>query len=818
MSPLAIAIGDALGFSGQGGPGGGGGGGPVVPSLPTDQLAAHYKADAGINLTGSGITATVNQWDNQISANHNLTQANGVTWEPTYVPVSTVFAGRPMLYANADGLFPATVADDFTLSTSGVFTYAFVFKSDLQERYIWDARGNGSGQSRTAGYLENGIERTTTGGWVGVGPSWINAGYGGMQFGIKPYASGSNANLAPQSINNASYPNLFTAGLEIWVYVANGGYSFWSCNGRVLGNSAFMRYSTTLQQFNMMEGTTGDPLYDWPKADKLSPTVFGGYYGPQKGYGQGAMAEFLVYDKALTIEEHNDLVENLADKYKINYIKSTKIDAATPLDADFGDFKRGTASQINIAAPNDVYLNNNNYTQYFAMDVKKGIDFTRPGKYEIKIGENPAGGANPLFYPGFTFNSPNNAQMQQTAWTANNFPDLSTLKPASYLYWAYSVDQGQAPGIVIRKNADTTYSYVIGAGFSPVYYRIKDWTVFTAAGASPPFTIRMEWPGGSTWQGWKVYIDDVLVFDADQTVFQTMPDAANANSRALKQVWLPTPGFPYVYGRIGRVYDMKLLEGNYITAPWDYDAYNIVTEGLVAHWDAGSGVTLDGPTVAAWEDKVGGHVLGAQSGAQQPTFVATGSLNNQPSLDFDRATGQALFTSDTSFIPNTVDGGFTTLIVCKGTYSSGSQNWIMVGWDNGTHSQGFRLFKNGGTEQTQTICHTSPTTGTITSGYVNLPGGWQITGAQGCVASTMGHTGEAKRFYVRSNNREVIDTNGQTTYGATSYPGLYIGGYPDGSQGFDGEIMEVLVYNRLLSLSELQETEKKLMFKYQIFG
>ena len=71
---------------------------------------------------------------------------------------------------------------------------------------------------------------------------------------------------------------------------------------------------------------------------------------------------------------------------------------------------------------------------------------------------------------------------------------------------------------------------------------------------------------------------------------------------------------------------------------------------------------------------------------------------------------------------------------------------------------------------------------------------------------------------MRSNNREVIDTNGQTTYGATSYPGLYIGGYPDGSQGFDGEIMEVLVYNRLLSLSELQETEKKLMFKYQIFG
>ena len=304
-----------------------------------------------------------------------------------------------------------------------------------------------------------------------------------------------------------------------------------------------------------------------------------------------------------------------------NYIKTTTLESGNTLDADFGAFSRGTTSQINIAAPNDVYLNNNNYTQYFAMGTKKGIDFKRPGKYELKIGENPAGGANPLFYPGFTFNSPNNAQMQNTAWTASNFPDMSTLKPSSYLYWAYQTDQGQAPGIVIRKNADTTYSYVIGAGFSPVYYRIKDWTVFTEAGASPPFTIRAEWPGGSTWQGWKFYIDDVLVFDADETTFQTMPDAANATSRALKQVWLPSPSFPYVYGRIGRVYDMKLLEGTYVNAPWNYDDFTIISEGLVGHWDAGYGVGLSGSNVTSWEDKVGGHTLTNTAG-NQPTFVA----------------------------------------------------------------------------------------------------------------------------------------------------------------------------------------------------
>ena len=816
---LICGVGAGVGFSSVNGIGGGGGGGGDIPAIPTDQLAAHYLADQGITLTGSGITATVNEWANQISSNHNLTQSEGTAFEPTYVPVSTVFGGRPMLYGNNDALNPATVADDFTLSTPGVFTYAFVFKSDLQERYLWDSRGQGTGQSRQAGYYEHGIERTTAGGWLGVGPQWNQAGYNGMQFGIRPYASGSNSNLAPQSINTTTRPNLFSSGLEIWIYVSNGGYTFWSCNGRILGNSAFKSYTTTEQMFNMMAGLTGNPTYDWPKADKLSPSIFSGYYGPTRGYGQGAMAEFFVYDKALTMIEHNNLLDNLTHKYKINYIKPTTLEEGNTLDADFGGFVRSPASQVVVNAPNDIYLNGNNYNQYFGMDVKKGIDFTRPGKYEFKFGENPASSTNPIFYPGFTFMSPLNAMLQNVYWTSSNFPDLSTLRPSAATYWAYNTDQGQAPGIYIRKNADTTYSYVLGAGFSPVYYRsLKDWTVFTEPGATPPFTVRIEWPGAATWQGMKWYIDDVLIFDADETNFQTMPDAANSTGRNLKMTWLPSPAFPYVYGRIGRVYDMKLLEGSYINAPWNYDDFTIISEGLVGHWDAGYGVGLSGSNVTSWEDKVGGHTLTNTAG-NQPTFVASGSLNSQPSIDFDRASGQSLFTTDTSFLPNAVDGGFTTLVVCKGTYSSGSQNWIMTGWCDGTYTQGFWLFKNGGTEQTQTICQTPAASGTITSGYVNLPGsGWQITGAQGCIASTMGHTGEAKRYYVRSNNREIIDTNGQTSYTATSYPGLYIGGYPDGSDGFDGEIMEVLVYNRLLSLSELQETEKKLMFKYNLFG
>ena len=82
----------------------------------------------------------------------------------------------------------------------------------------------------------------------------------------------------------------------------------------------------------------------------------------------------------------------------------------------------------------------------------------------------------------------------------------------------------------------------------------------------------------------------------------------------------------------------------------------------------------------------------------------------------------------------------------------------------------------------------------------------------------MGSTGEAKRYYVRLNNRELIDTNGQTTYTASTTSGLAIGADQSGSSAFNGQIQEVIVYNRILSLSEVQQTEKNLMFKYDIFG
>ena len=446
------------------------------------------------------------------------------------------------------------------------------------------------------------------------------------------------------------------------------------------------------------------------------------------------------------------------------------------------------------------------------MDVKKGVDFKRPGKYEFKFGENPAGGANPIFYPGFTFMSPVNAMMQNTAWTANNFPDLSTLKPSTYVYWSYAADQGQAPGIYIRKNADTTYSYTIGSGFSPVYYRLKDWTVFTSAGATPPFTVRIEWPGGATYLGMKWYIDDVLVWEVTQTEFETLASAVGA-APTNKMTWLPSPGFPYVYGRIGRVYDMKLLEGHYIKAPWDYESCQITQDGLIGHWDAGSGVTLNGADVAGWADKVNGHVLAQSTPAKQPLFVASGALNNQPAIEFSSASAQVL-ESATNYVGNTT-GDFTVLTVFRPVHVGGTVTMSPVMWADNSRAQGYYMLKSGGVDQTYSMQQSNPVSGTISSGYVNNTANYYTTGGVHCI---MGSTGEAKRFYIRGNNREMIDANGSGTYSTNTTTGFGIGAGRNSTIPFDGQIMEIIVYNRLLSLAELMEAEKNLMFKYQIFG
>jgi len=614
--------------------------------------------------------------------------------------------------------------------------------------------------------------------------------------------------LTTQFFNNASYPNLWSTGLELWIQVHDGKNTFWSCNGIILGGGN--RVGGT--------GTTWPQKMDtWTNPTHLSPSIFSGYYSPQKGYGQGAMAELLVYDKALTIEEHNDLVANLCDKYKITWVKKTKVEEGdTPINADVGGFKQGT-SQVTINAPNDIYMNANNYNQYFAMDIKKGIDFTSPGKYEVKFGDNPAGGANPIFYPAFTFCSPGNSPLNYVNWAASDFPNLETpgseLKPTSYIYWAHATNSWRTPAIMIRKNADTTYSAMVGVGNNPAYYRIKDWTVFTAAGVSPPFTVRIEWEGRQSWQGWKWYIDDVLFYEATEDEFTNMP-GATATTQGLQNPWAPSPGFPYTYGRIGRIYDQKLLEGTYMNAPWNYEDFEITTEGVVGHWDAAEGITLNGSDVASWEDKINGNVVSQSDPAKQPLFVPSGSMGGKPAVQFDITAAQML-TSATNFVGST-DGNFTIITAFKPTYAgSGVVNMIGCAWASDGRAQGYWMHKSTGTNQTVSIQQTPPDTGTISSGYVNNTADYYTTGG---VHSIMGSAGEAKRFYIRGNNREMIDANGSTGYSINTTEGFGIGAGRDNALPFSGQIQEMIVYNRCLNLSELMEAEKNLMFKYKIFG
>ena len=139
---------------------------------------------------------------------------------------------------------------------------------------------------------------------------------------------------------------------------------------------------------------------------------------------------------------------------------------------------------------------------------------------------------------------------------------------------------------------------------------------------------------------------------------------------------------------------MKLLEGNYIKAPWDYESCQITQDGLIGHWDAGSGVTLNGADVAGWADKVNGHVLAQSTPAKQPLFVASGALNSQPAIEFDSSNAQVL-ESATNYVGNTT-GDFTVLTVLRPVYpGSGTVTMSPIMWADNSRAQGYYLLKSG---------------------------------------------------------------------------------------------------------------------------
>lgn len=212
---------------------------------------------------------------------------------------------------------------------------------------------------------------------------------------------------------------------------------------------------------------------------------------------------------------------------------------------------------------------------------------------------------------------------------------------------------------------------------------------------------------------------------------------------------------------------------------------------LVAWWDAGVGITLNGGDVSDWADQsTEGNDLAQATASLQPLFIASDStLNNQPSVQFDGTTSEELATA----FANATTQPYFSVVVLRVIDNAGSGAHLI--WGDSTSLSPYTatittdfLWSGGGT----LIRPTAPTTpySTILSARYNAATGegWALGVSQG-TTSTFGSL--------------VIDTLG-----------IQIGNDNTGNRELNGNIAEMLFYDKDLSTSEHNDLGNYLADKY----
>ncbi|MFO7922972.1 MAG: hypothetical protein R6U58_04700, partial [Bacteroidales bacterium] len=214
-----------------------------------------------------------------------------------------------------------------------------------------------------------------------------------------------------------------------------------------------------------------------------------------------------------------------------------------------------------------------------------------------------------------------------------------------------------------------------------------------------------------------------------------------------------------------------------------------VTDGLVLHLDAGALEFDNNDPVDRWDDLSGFNNYASQAtGVNQPTFN-TGILNGNPAVSFD-GTNDYL---ETDAFSSALSQPNTVFVVWK-TNSTGTQV-VVDGIDN-NHRHGIYQGTQGGDNvaffagSVQSYSRTTPIDPIITSAIFNGTG------------SEIWENGESKAT---------------GDIGEHSLTGVTVGVRQGNSNYFlDGDVAEILVYDRALTENERVQVELYLDGKYQL--
>ena len=227
-----------------------------------------------------------------------------------------------------------------------------------------------------------------------------------------------------------------------------------------------------------------------------------------------------------------------------------------------------------------------------------------------------------------------------------------------------------------------------------------------------------------------------------------------------------------------------------------------VAAGLQAWFRADKGVTMDaGNKVSQWQD-VSGHNLSAAQTAdatRQPLWVAAATYG-QPAMQFDGTTflrtpglvdGQA-GNNDVTVIAVAIPGATQPAYASLVDLSSDTARGFVVGQLANATNQ-FQLWF---TDTAQSGWYSSPAIGAVS-------GATQVLSVIKSGANATGY------------RNGVSQGTGSVPAGMLSpVAALALGNRASGNYGYNGQIAEVLIYNRALSDTERQSVESALMTKY----
>jgi len=223
----------------------------------------------------------------------------------------------------------------------------------------------------------------------------------------------------------------------------------------------------------------------------------------------------------------------------------------------------------------------------------------------------------------------------------------------------------------------------------------------------------------------------------------------------------------------------------------------MLTQGLAVWLKADAGVTSSSGSVSQWIDQVNGNALIQSTAANQPQYVAA-DQNGIPGIRFD---GQDdLSASQSNGLGFTLKSNITVITVGMTTAPSQIQNSVCLG-----------LYPNG--EQGRFM------------GYSNSLEAFNYN--SGGAAPSSGVFTIETASYNSSLSEVAFSQNGISTsveqvasgFGALG-PGIYVGAAPflSMNQGWQGDISEILVYDHVLSTSELQQVSSYLAGRYGIIS